>query len=138
MKIRGSLIRYFSAPFFVALSFLNIYQPLKDKKKMLNKVSVTTLVLQCLKDIFFFNSVNSLGLYLSPECFLNVLSKLNIPPWLAKIFKYMVFLLLENALNLGIFAHASSPVKVVPEVPTKNMKMNWKIRLFIFVRFVIF
>ena len=28
----------------------------------------------------------------------------------------MVFTLLENALNLGIFTHASSPVKTIPQV----------------------
>ena len=70
-----------------------------------------------LKDASFHISINSLGLYLSPECFLNFLSNLYIPPWLEKNFKFMVFSFLENVLNLGIFNHALlSPVKTLPRI----------------------
>ena len=40
--------------------------------------------------------INHLGLYLSQGLFLNFLSNLCIPTWLWKIFKFMVFRLLEN------------------------------------------
>ena len=38
---------------------------------------------------------------------LNFLSNLCIPPCVGYIFRLMVFAFLENALNLGIFNHAS-------------------------------
>ena len=60
-------------------------------------------------DISFHISINSLGFYLSPKCLLNFLSNLYIPPCVGKIFKFMVFSFLENALNLGIFTHAFPP-----------------------------
>ena len=41
--------------------------------------------------------MDSLGLYLSPEHLLNLLSSLFITPWLGETFKLMVFRLLENA-----------------------------------------
>ena len=50
-----------------------------------------------LKDTSFHISINSLGLYLSPESLSNFLSNLYIPPWLGTIFKFMVFRFLENA-----------------------------------------
>ena len=59
-----------------------------------------------LKHTSFYISINSLGLYLSPECLLNFLSNLYIPPCVRKIFKFMVFAFLENALNLSIFTYA--------------------------------
>ena len=59
-----------------------------------------------LKHTSFHISINSLGLYLSPECLLNFLSNLYIPPCVRKIFKFMVFAFLENALNLSIFTYA--------------------------------
>ena len=48
-----------------------------------------------LKDEFFHNSIEWLGLYL----------QVNIPPWLAKIFRFKVFRLLENA-----FCETPSPL----------------------------
>ena len=60
-----------------------------------------------LKDTSFRIYINSLGLYLSPECLLNFLSRIYILPWLGKIFKLIMFLFLENTLNLGIFSDAS-------------------------------
>ena len=50
-----------------------------------------------LRDTSFHISINSLGLYLSPESLSNSLSNLYIPPWLGTIFKFMVFRFLENA-----------------------------------------
>ena len=91
-----------------------------------------------LKDTSFHISINSLGFYLSPECFLNFLSNLYVPPWLGKIFKFTVFTFLENVLNIGIFNHAlPSPVKT-PSHSIRNMKMICNIRFFIFCMFCIF
>ena len=52
--------------------------------------------------------LNSLGFFLSPECLLNF-SDLYIPPCEGKFFLFMVFTLLENALNLCSFTHAPVP-----------------------------
>ena len=59
-----------------------------------------------LKDTCFHNSINSLELYLFPECLLNFFSNLYILPWSGKTFKFIVFTILEDKLNLGIFTHA--------------------------------
>ena len=58
-----------------------------------------------IKDKPFHIYVNTLGLHLSPECLLNFLSNLFISPCMGKIFKFMMFTLLENVLilNLSIF-----------------------------------
>ena len=52
-------------------------------------------------------SIYSLGLSLSPECFLSFLSNVYIPICVGKMFKVMVFIFLENPLNIGIFTYAS-------------------------------
>ena len=52
-----------------------------------------------LKDIFCYISLNTCGLYLSPECFLNFPSNFCILPLVGKIFKCMVLTFQENALN---------------------------------------
>ena len=62
------------------------------------------------KDISTNISIVLSGLYLSPGYLSNFHSELYIPPWLGKIFKFMLFSLLENAfmrqkLNLDIFSH---------------------------------
>ena len=49
-------------------------------------------------------------------CLLNFLSNLYVLPWLGKIFKFMVFTSLENALDLGNYIHATSPFKTLPQV----------------------
>ena len=54
------------------------------------------------------------ALFLSPKCLLNFLSNLYIPPWVGKIFKFMVFTFLENALNLDIFIHVPLHSKLAP------------------------
>ena len=64
----------------------------------------------------FHISINSQGLYLSPECLLNFLSKFYISPCVGKIFKFMELALLENALIRGIFTHASLHSKLAPKV----------------------
>ena len=52
-------------------------------------------------------SIYSLGLSLSPECFLSFLSNVYIPICVGKMFKVMVFIFLETPLNIGIFTYAS-------------------------------
>ena len=111
-------------------------------------------------------------LSLSPECLLNFLSNFYIPPCVRKIFKFMEFTFLENALIRGIASHAPShsklPPKYLPSRPrqkeithsprqhfvknlllptaervektmigyikihSKNIKLIWNIRFFIF------
>ena len=67
-----------------------------------------------LKDTSFHISINSLGLYLSPECFLNFLSNFYIPLCVGRIFKFMEFTFLENALIQGSFTHASPHSELYP------------------------
>ena len=50
-----------------------------------------------LKDTSFYIAVCLLRFYLSLEFLLSFFSNLYIPPWLGKIFKFVVFRLLENA-----------------------------------------
>ena len=45
------------------------------------------------------------ALSLSPKCLLNFLSIFYIPQCVGKVFKFMEFTFLENALTLGIFTH---------------------------------
>ena len=90
-------------PFFwCSLFFKNIstarLEPTNGKQCCLRPLSFKI----SLKDRSFHISLNSLGLYLSSECLLN----LYIPPCLGKNFKFMVFAFLEKTLNLGIFTHA--------------------------------
>ena len=46
---------------------------------------------------------------------MNFLSNFYIPPCVAKIFKFMEFTFLENALIWGIFAHAPPHSKFAPK-----------------------
>ena len=59
-------------------------------------------------------SINSVGLYLYPECLSNFVLNLYISPWLGKFFRFMVFTSLESALNLCIFTHVSLPTQNTP------------------------
>ena len=79
---------------------------------------VTTLVLQDKpQDTFSHIFINSLGLYLCPECLLNFFSNFYIPPYVGKIFKFMEHTFLENAMIRGIFAHAPpSPLQTCFQV----------------------
>ena len=43
------------------------------------------------------------------------LKLLYIPPYVGKIFKFMVFTFLENVLNLGIFTHVAPYSKLSPK-----------------------
>ena len=68
-----------------------------------------------LKDTYFQISTNSIVLYLSPEYLLNFLSNFRIPPYMGKIFKFMEFTFLENALIPVIFIHAPPHSKLTPK-----------------------
>ena len=59
-------------------------------------------------DTSFHIFVTSLWLYLSPECLLNFLLNIYVPPFMEKYFKFMEFTSLETALIRGIFTHALS------------------------------
>ena len=65
-----------------------------------------------LKNTSFLISINYLGLYLSPEFVLNFVSNFYIPPCKGKIFKFMEFTFLENALIQDIFTYAPPHSKV--------------------------
>ena len=92
-----------------------------------NIVSITTLVLQDQRQgyifvdtSFLFLQPHSLQIYLNLEILLNFLSKLYIPPWLGKIFKFLVFKLLEDAfashkIGSGIFL-LMPPGEFLPQV----------------------
>ena len=51
---------------------------------------------------------------LSPECLLNFLSKIYIPPCLGKSFKLIELIFLENALIRGISTHAPPHSRLTP------------------------
>ena len=77
------------------------------------------------KDKFFHTSINSLGLYLCPECLLNFLSNLCIPKYVGKSFKFIVFTFLEKALIRGNFTHAflyiqNSPPTFLSSLPRQG------------------
>ena len=69
---------------------------------------------------------------------MNFLSELYIPPWLGKVFKIMLFRLLENAfisekMNLDIFAHAArqnSPPGCYNQPPDKGKLLRFFENLF--------
>ena len=69
-----------------------------------------------LKDTYFQISINSIVLYLSPEYLLNFHSNFRIPPYMAKIFKFMEFTFLENALISVIFYSCPSSLKTHSQV----------------------
>ena len=101
-----------------------------------------------LNDTSFHISLNSLGFYPFRECSLNY-----VPPCVGKIFQFIVFTFLENALNLLIFFHAPVPQSKLQveffenlfpprqkgwrklwfafiKIQSENIKMTWKINLF--------
>ena len=65
-----------------------------------------------LKDTSFHISINSLGLYLSPECLLFFLS--NYSTMCGKYVKFMEFAFLENRLIWNIFNHTPPHSILVP------------------------
>ena len=77
-----------------------------------------------LKDTSFHISINSLGLYLSPECLLNFLSNFYIPPSAGKIFKSMEFTFLENALIRGIFIRGPPHSKLVLKFLSSRLRQK--------------
>ena len=69
-----------------------------------------------LKDKFFHISINSLGLYLSPEYLLNFISNFYIPPCVGKFSKFMVKVHIPRKfIDRGIFIHAPSHSKLTPK-----------------------
>ena len=68
-----------------------------------------------LKDTSFHISINSLRLYLSPECLLNFLSNLYIPPCVGKNFKLKESTFLKNALIQGIFTPVPTHSRLTPK-----------------------
>ena len=125
-----------TSPFSVVLTFSRIFQPPgQDQQNGKHRVDYQPCSSRLASRIHppFHISINSLELYLSPECVVNFLSNLYIPPCVGNIFKFMVFTFVENALNLGIFTHVPhSPAKTFPEFLSENIKVIWNIRLFIF------
>ena len=62
-----------------------------------------------LKDKSFHISINSLGLYLSPECHLSLLSNLYIPPCMGKIIKLLFTHYVKSVMEfflVRIFPHS--------------------------------
>ena len=104
---KGASIVYFrnNVPFFRCPLFFTEYLSVQIKiNKMVNSVN-------CHPSPSGF----PLGIYISPECLQNFLSNLYIPSWMGKVFKFLVFTLLENGfvsqkLNLVIITHAPQQI----------------------------
>ena len=93
------LISKSTFPFSVAPSFSkNIEIPGQDQQngKRTQRLITKTVLQDNLKDTSSHSFINSFGLYLSPEYLSDFLSKLYVPPWLGKSFKFVVFRLLKN------------------------------------------
>ena len=107
---------------------------------------------RCLNPIFQLTLSFSVN-----QCFLRICQSpykkefVYIPPCVGKIFKFMVFTFLENALNLGIFTKLLPHSKLAPKFLSSrstnsrkrwkklwfalskfNQKMTWDIWLFVF------
>ena len=103
-------------PIFLLLSlFLRTPQASGQDQQMENKHSVDYHPCHIedisLDYIFFRISINSLGLYLSPEFSLKPVYSITMA---GKNFEIHGAYTLENALNLGIFTSTLSPVKTFP------------------------
>ena len=106
---KGASILYFNILF---LSFLLLSEDI-----LIPRLESTKWFNINLKDTPFNFSINSLRLYISPECLLNFLPNFYIFPWLGKMFNFMVSTFLENALNLGTSTHAfPSHLKLFPKL----------------------
>ena len=92
--------------------------------KIVNIVGYYPCSSRLISRIHFHIFINSSGLDLSPECLLNFLSNSYISQCAGKVFKFMVFPLLENALNLGIFTHASSHSKLVSKLLSSHQRQR--------------
>ena len=119
---------YFSAHFFwYSFFFKYISAPRLETTKLSFKIS--------LKDTSFRISLNSLRFYLSSEFLLN----LCIPPCVGKLFQFMVFTFLENALNLCFFTHALVLHSKLQAGFFKNMfpprRKGWRKLWFAFLNF---
>ena len=94
---RDATILYFNAPFFCCSSFSSLR--LESTKWLAVLINTLFFFKISFKDTTFHIYLNSIVLYLSPECLLNFL----------KISKFMVLTFLENALTLSIFTHVLPP-----------------------------
>ena len=77
---------------------------------------ITTLVLQDYPQGYILSYFYKLprALSLSPEFLLDFLSNVYIPPCVGKMFEFMEFTFLENALIRGSFTHAPPHSKLAP------------------------
>ena len=98
--------------------------PSQDQQNGKYSVNTTFVFQDWSQGCIFHISINSLRNYLSPECLLNILRNLYIPPWLGKIFKLMLFTFLENALNLGLFTHVLLSPHPPQEIPPIFIRKN--------------
>ena len=103
LNSRGALMFYFNVSFFCLPHILRIYQPPGQNQQNGKQYWLPRL---SFKISFKDTSFHTLASYISPECLLIFRSDLYIPPSVRKIFKVMIFTLLESALNLGNFIHA--------------------------------
>ena len=116
---RGASTLYFNASFFCCHNFFEarIPQPTVSNQQNGKRCWLHLCSSKLASRTYWFIFLEiPLGFYLSPECLLNFLSNLYIPPWVGKNFKFMVLTILENALNLGIFIHAPLPTQNSPQV----------------------
>ena len=74
--------------------------------------SPTRLAQGCILS-YFYELLRALSL--SSECLLNFLSSVYILPCVGKIFNFMEFSFLENAIIRGIFTHAPPHLKLTPK-----------------------
>ena len=102
-------------PFSLSPLFRGYLNPQVSISKMISSVDYHPCPSRLASRIHpFIFYINSLWLYLSPEFLLNFLSNMYIPPCVGKSSKFMVFIFLENALNLGIFTHPPLPIQNSP------------------------
>ena len=128
ISVQRCLILYFNGPFFCCPIFFEDISPLpppsQDQQNGKYSVNTTFVFQDWSQGCIFHISINSLRNYLSPECLLNILRNLYIPPWLGKIFKLMLFTFLENALNLGLFTHVLLSPHPPQELPPIFIRKN--------------
>ena len=139
--------------FSVSPSFLRISQFPGCNQRNGKQCWLSTLSFKIsLKDTSFHISINSLGLYLSPECLFNFLSKFYIPPCAGKISNFhsnssqsschhdldrrKLLIPLGSVLSKTCFSQQQKGVEETicfVKIQSEKMKMTWYIRFFIFV-----
>ena len=123
---------YFNAPFFCCLSFSRVSQPKVRIKKIVNIVSVTTLVFQdqpqghIISYFYKLHRASSLSRILVEFSFKHIYSTM-----IAKTFQiYRIHVPRKCIESRYLYSCLSpSPVKTVAHVPSDNMKMTKNIRL---------